>query len=511
MPKFVRLLLERGADVNAKDKNDATPLLLAIRGGNEAIVRILIENGADDKVVTNDGKTPLHMMSEGRHFMPEIAQLLLEHGADVNAKDKNHATPFLLAISRSWLLELPEIVWFLLLHGADDKVENNEGKTPLHALSGWEYSTPYHLSLAQVLLEQGADVNAKDKNNATPFLLAARTGNGNIAQLLLQHGADDKVEDNEGKTPLHMIFLKARSYFKASRVISFAQLLLERGADVNAKDKNDATPLLLAIRWRNYKTAWILLEHRADVNVMTNVGETPLHLLSGGRYSDVPLARLLLERGADVSAQDKDGNTPLHVAADGGNISMARVLLDHAEIENERGQPSMHPVLEGEYYFQEHTSRSVTHFLLDRDVPAYVNARNMVHQSPLHLASYTGRREVARVLLEHGAKANAENIWGQTPLHIALGAGCDTRGDYVGVAKLLLKYGANVRARNEDHETPLALAFHTDNPGHEITRMLLDYAARSYVNNDRGETPSQLWLEGEYCFKNIVSVIHTFH
>ncbi len=505
MPKFVRLLLERGADVNAKDKNDATPLLLAIRGGNEAIVRILIEHGADDKVVTNDGKTPLHMMSEGRHFMPEIAQLLLEHGADVNAKDKNHATPLFLAIPRSYLSEM---VRFLLHHGADDKVENNEGKTPLHTLSECEYYKPYHLSLAQVLLERGADVNAKDKNNATPFLLAARTGNGEIAQLLLQHGADDKVEGNEGETPLHMI--SERQYFKPSD-IPFALLLLERCADVNAKDKNDATPLLLAIQWRNYKTAWVLLEHRADVNVMTNVGETLLHLLSGGRYSDVPLARLLLECGADVSAKDKTGNTPLHVAADGGNISMARVLLDHAEIENERGQPSVHwhPVLEGEYYFQEHTSCSVTHFLLDRDV--YVNARNMDHESPLHLASYTGRREVARVLLEHGAKANAENICAETPLHIVSGARCDTEGDYFGVAKLLLKHGANVRARNKDHETPLALAFHTDNPGHEITRMLLDYAARSYVNNDRGETPSQLGLEGEYYSKNIVSVIHTFH
>ncbi len=126
----------------------------------------------------------------------------------------------------------------------------------------------------------------------------------------------------------------------------------------------------------------------------------------------------------------------------------------------------------------------------------YVSTRNKGHDSQLNVSPYRGRRKVARVLPDNGAKANAENIWGETPLHLVSRGEYNSTGDGVGIAKLLLEHGANVRTQNKDHITPLHYTFHYRR--HKVARVLLDFAARSYTKNDGGPTPSQLGLEGEY-------------
>ena len=86
-----RMLVERGADVSAQDKDGETPLHRASSGGRVDVARMLVERGADMSAQDKDGETPLHRALSGGHV--DVARMLMEHGANVSAQDKDGRTP----------------------------------------------------------------------------------------------------------------------------------------------------------------------------------------------------------------------------------------------------------------------------------------------------------------------------------------------------------------------------------------------------------------------------------
>jgi ankyrin repeat protein len=113
----------------------------------------------------------------------------------------------------------------------------------------------------------------------------------------------------------------------------------------------------------------------------------------------------------------------------------------------------------------------------------------------LHFASYHGRLEMVRMLLNHGVKPNAKNHQGETALHVASRGRCDSQ-DGVRVARLLLERGADVNAEDKDHDSPLHSASY--NGQLEISRVLVNYGAKANVKNERGETPLHQVSQGRY-------------
>lgn len=144
---------------------------------------MLLSHGANPNTV-DDESHPLHLLSATGNVV-DLVELLLERGADANAQDKNNATPLHLASSGGQL----EIAPMLLGHRANPKAMNDEGQTPLHLLSEGTNNSRDVLDLVELILKCGADVNARDKNNITPYYLALR-GNSEIAWILFRHGAD---------------------------------------------------------------------------------------------------------------------------------------------------------------------------------------------------------------------------------------------------------------------------------------------------------------------------------
>ena len=327
------LLLKLGVDVNRRNKDNETPLHLAIRRSWFRFARILLEHGADATAVDNKGKTPLHMLSESRTNdegnVLNHALLLLKLGVEVNRRDKDNETPLNLAT----LWDHFKLADLLLDHGADVFVENNQGDTPLHILSKhWMYNEGDVLNHARLLLKRGAEVNRRNRDNNTPLLLAMVWGQFKLARVLLGHGADANVEDNNSMSPLHLLS-ESRCHDEGD-ALDIIWPLLEHGAAVNGRDRNNQTPLLLAMGRGWFKLARILLENGADANAEDNNGLTPWRIMLERQIYDTRIVvkvypqRLFLEHGAGVNSQCEYIETSLLLAILGAGVyKFARNLL----------------------------------------------------------------------------------------------------------------------------------------------------------------------------------------
>jgi ankyrin repeat protein len=308
--------------------------------------------------------------------------------------------------------------------------------------------------------------------------------------VLLDSGANANAENNEGKTPLHLV--SQGDYDSQERGVGIARLFLQRSVDVHARDKVHDTPLHSAAFSGMPEIARVLLDHGANVNAENKSGRTPLHQVAQGEYDSqergVGVARLFLERGVDVQAQDKDHDTALHAAAFTGRLEIVKLFINNGAnttAENDHGEIPLHLVSRGQYVSQEN-GVGIVQLLLEHDVD--INATDMHQNTSLHSASSLGRLEIARVLLDRGAKPGPENDLAQTPLHLVSQGSYWSQDDGVGVAKLLLERGADMHAQDGDYATPLHLACYRGR--FHIARVLLEYDAKAQVENDENAVPS---------------------
>jgi len=278
-------LLKNGNDLDVKDTTGRTPLLWAAKKGHEAMVRLLLEKGAEleskDKIY---GQTPLSWAAKNGHEV--VVKLLLDKGAEMESKDTEYdLTPL------SWAARYGNeaAVKLLLEKGAEmESKDKLYGQTPLSlaAKNG-------HEAVVKLLLEKGAELESKDTGyGQTPLSLAARYGNEATVKLLLEKGAEleskDKIYD---QTPLS----GAARYGNEAVV----KLLLEKGAELESKDKIYGQTLLSwAAKNGHEAVVKLLLEKGAELEPKDSDGWTPLSLAT--RNGHKAMVKLLLEKGAGL-------------------------------------------------------------------------------------------------------------------------------------------------------------------------------------------------------------------
>jgi ankyrin repeat protein len=163
-----------------------------------------------------------------------------------------------------------------------------------------------------------------------------------------------------------------------------------------------------------------------------------------------------------------------------------------SESEGDFGRAPLNQVAQCTYNFQQDRVH-LTQLLLEHG--ADINTPNEDNVTPLHLASYYGGVEIARVLLDCGAAANSKGNQGRTPLHsVAEGRYLYSQDDGICVAQLLLGCGADVNAPDEDNKTPLHLASYYKKV--EVARALLDGNAATNSKDNQGRTPLHVVAEG---------------
>ena len=203
--------------INARGGQMVTPLVAALWGKHFRVAELLHRHGADVDVRDHFGITPLfEAFSDGDETL-DIAQWLLNHGADANARDHWGQSPLHSAAKQGHL----QAFQMLIEHNPDIHALTNYGVSLLHIAAGSLHS----VGIMQVLLDRGADPNARDKNNSTPLHYSSRPIVGEYSsqargatkgetvegtRLLLKHGAIIDAENKEGKTPLQLALEEGR-------------------------------------------------------------------------------------------------------------------------------------------------------------------------------------------------------------------------------------------------------------------------------------------------------------
>jgi ankyrin repeat protein len=201
------LIVAHAEDVNAKDATGWSPLCRASQMGHVDVARVLLDHGADANA-TNPLMSALRWAYSGDHFevmklllerradtqglfgtllhdatydgRTEVAQLLLRHRVNVDARGDDNRTPLHFASYYG----RRDIVQLLLDHGAEVDPESGFHETPL-----WEASENGHLEIVRLLLGHEADVHFRKNQDQTAFQIATLNGHHDVAQLLLEHGA----------------------------------------------------------------------------------------------------------------------------------------------------------------------------------------------------------------------------------------------------------------------------------------------------------------------------------
>lgn len=299
----VKLLLDRGARVNDRENNyGLTSLMFAAAFNKPVITQVLIEGGADMGVRDNGGGTALHYAAVNQ-TNPAAAFILVKAGADTDARDLNGRTPMMQAAAAG-TLETLEVLWRAT---PDRSTTDNAGWGPL-ALAARFNGNPAFLS---ELARLGAELEQRDREGRTPFLLAAGAAGVNIMEALREAGADPKALDDTGSDALILASLEN----PRSEVITY---LLANGADLNVRRASGLTPLLAAAGNREPDVARTLILNGADVSARDTHGRTALMLAVWLNDND-EVAKMIFNGGADLAAKDDDGQSAADYA--GGNRS----------------------------------------------------------------------------------------------------------------------------------------------------------------------------------------------
>jgi ankyrin repeat protein len=415
--ELVLALLRKGARANVVNAYGASPLAEAVKVANVELVAMLLEAGTNANLANEDGQTPL--MLAARTGNVAVAKLLVQHGAEVNRREGYRDQSAVMWAAGQGHAEM---VAFLVSQKADLSIraESNEWMTqitseprvlyrPTGGLTPLLYAARAGcLACVTTMVQAGADVDRPNPDGMTPMMMALDNGYPDVARYLLERGANAHTWDWWGRTPLYIAVTMrggpdSRPGPRTPASLTLIKALLEAGANPNAQ---------LAFKEPSRGGR----DNRFRDDLLTT-GVTPL--VRAAQTFDNEAVRLLLAHGARVDLPTASGVTPFMAAAGIGSRTGSSVLGP--------GAPENVAALSlGTMELLRAAGADVNARITDvTSLTARIARTNTLTdrqgQTALFLAAETGRAQVVRYLLDHGAKVDIVDEMGRTALDVAIG------------------------------------------------------------------------------------------
>lgn len=450
---FDALLQKDDVEVDGRDSDGNTPLLLALRDCHQnmaltllnrsikwlqrrhgAIKRGIIQDKdtgglsnhfVDVNAENNDGETPL-IIALTLVGAEEVILKLIKAGADLFGQQTElvfyairHRNKTLLLKLLRRNVQLDGAVYFALRElsykGCDNVLEEflsellKAGANTYKSLKFDKSFEDRHehdydcealllasrrgqTAIVNLLLSHGASANSRNIRGNFPLLMAARMGHEPIVKLLLENGADVNAEQtsNYGRTSLWVALLSGHE--------AVAKLLIDKGADVNVSDINGTTLLSCAILEENMRAVKFLITNKADVNGTDKNGVKLLLLALQNKCEAV--AKLLINNGADINIRWTSGLTPLSWASQSGHEAIARLLIEKGADINTSDKYGLNPLL----YASKSGHEAIVRLLIKNG--ADINASDIFGLNAFSWAIQAGHRRISRIFTDKGADSD---------------------------------------------------------------------------------------------------------
>ncbi|MDR2901551.1 MAG: ankyrin repeat domain-containing protein [Lactobacillales bacterium] len=400
-PEIVGFLIEKGFECKPFGNNAYTPLLYAAAYNKNPQVILEFSKVCDKNAVDGQNENALFFaLKNSSENAPEIFQTLVKSGVPVGTTNISGAT----LLTRAAEKKAKRGVFTALLDaGVNVNIVDKIGYNALNYIYAID-----DISIVKLLISAKIDVNNPSKNSKeTPLHNAVKYDkNIEFIQVLLDAGADVNARGNAQETPLHT----AAKEIKSAKTV---EMLLKNGADVNALNSYSQTPLMLAaVRYVDEGIVPTLLSAKnINLEITDSRGETAL-FYAVGRNADLDeIIKPIVGAGANVNAIRENGDTILIAALRrGNNPETIRYLVESGVDVNQKDALFV--------AFSQHSNPKVIEALVKGG--ADLKKTDSAGYTPLaHALNRNHSAETIRVMLDYGAPVNAKTASGVSILELA--------------------------------------------------------------------------------------------
>lgn len=349
---IIKMLIKRGAEINATDDKGWTALSEASYMGKTAVVAFLLEKKASTLPSTSwldsreHGNAVFWCIESAFNSYSEkieIIKLLLAHGAEPEGVDENKRDSLAIAKHRNYI----EIVKLLEKFRAERIAKQNKYAL-LEAIRNQD------VKKVKLYLDKKVNPNSLLENGESLLNYAVTSQNIAIVKLLLEYGANPNTANELGTNALMRVIRSGN--------VKIFNLLIDYGINVNQTDLKGRTALFYAVENNSNNMLNTLLNSGISIDVTDNYGATAF--LYACTLGNIPACKILMQSGCQISNADLYGNTALHIAAQKSITILARMLIENGNIDitakNNSGKTAL-------YYAQKNNNQEIIDMLRSSD------------------------------------------------------------------------------------------------------------------------------------------------